>query len=227
MQELFNSIFETNEQTIGVGSFLLCILFGLIVGAMYYFSYTFKNKVTTSFKTSVALLPVVVCVVIMMVNGNIGIGVAIAGAFSLVRFRSAQGNAKEIVVIFMTMCSGLILGVGYLAYATLFTLIMCLLILGSNIISKKVNSRNQNRVLKVTIPEDLDYEDVFADIFNNYLEEVELKKVKTTNMGSLFRLTYDIKLKKDKSEKELIDELRIKNGNLEIMILKDELENTL
>jgi len=227
MQELFNSIFETNEQTIGVGSFLLCILFGLIVGAMYYFAYTFKNKVTTSFKTSVALLPVVVCVVIMMVNGNIGIGVAIAGAFSLVRFRSAQGNAKEIVVIFMTMCSGLILGVGYLAYATLFTLIMCLLILGSNIISKKVNNRNQNRVLKVTIPEDLDYEDVFADIFNNYLEEVELKKVKTTNMGSLFRLTYDIKLKKDKSEKELIDELRIKNGNLEIMILKDELENTL
>ncbi len=227
MQELFNSIFETNEQTIGVGSFLLCILFGLIVGAMYYFAYTFKNKVTTSFKTSVALLPVVVCVVIMMVNGNIGIGVAIAGAFSLVRFRSAQGNAKEIVVIFMTMCSGLILGVGYLAYATLFTLIMCLLILGSNIISKKVNNRNQNRVLKVTIPEDLDYEDVFADIFNNYFEEVELKKVKTTNMGSLFRLTYDIKLKKDKSEKELIDELRIKNGNLEIMILKDELENTL
>ena len=221
MQELFNSIFETNEQTIGVGSFLLCILFGLIVGAMYYFAYTFKNKVTTSFKTSVALLPVVVCVVIMMVNGNIGIGVAIAGAFSLVRFRSAQGNAKEIVVIFMTMCSGLILGVGYLAYATLFTLIMCLLILGSNIISKKVNNRNQNRVLKVTIPEDLDYEDV------NYFEEVELKKVKTTNMGSLFRLTYDIKLKKDKSEKELIDELRIKNGNLEIMILKDELENTL
>ena len=227
MQELFNSIFETNEQTIGVGSFLLCILFGLIVGAMYYFAYTFKNKVTTSFKTSVALLPVVVCVVIMMVNGNIGIGVAIAGAFSLVRFRSAQGNAKEIVVIFMTMCSGLILGVGYLAYATLFTLIMCLLILGSNIISKKVNNRNQNRVLKVTIPEDLDYEDVFADIFNNYFEEVELKKVKTTNMGSLFRLTYDIKLKKDKSEKELIDELRIKNGKLEIMILKDELENTL
>ena len=227
MQELFNSIFETNEQTIGVGSFLLCILFSLIVGAMYYFAYTFKNKTTTSFKTSVALLPVVVCVVIMMVNGNIGIGVAIAGAFSLVRFRSAQGNAKEIVVIFMTMCSGLILGVGYLAYATLFTLIMCLLILGSNIISKKVNNRNQNRVLKVTIPEDLDYEDVFADIFNNYLEEVELKKVKTTNMGSLFRLTYDIKLKKDKSEKELIDELRIKNGNLEIMILKDELENTL
>lgn len=157
----------------------------------------------------------------MMVSGNIGIGVAIAGAFSLVRFRSSQGSAKEICLIFMTMVSGLIAGVGYLAYSVLFTLIMSVLILCSDLI--KTNSK----ILKITIPEDLNYETVFKDILEEFTAKYELKQIKTASLGSLYKLKYSIILKKNKSEKDLIDELRTRNGNLEILIFKEEEENEL
>ncbi len=163
----------------------------------------------------------------MMVSGNIGIGVAIAGAFSLIRFRSAQGSAKEICVIFMAMCSGLIAGVGYLAFAVLFTIFMCALVIGSNLIFNAKEKNSRRKTLKITIPEDLDYTDIFADIFARYTDENRLMQVKTSNMGSLYKLTYDITLKKDVTEKQFMDELRIRNGNLEIMILREEQNNVL
>lgn len=223
MRKLFDSIFSDGTQsTIPVGGFLLAIGISLLVGGLYLLAYSYKCKSSKSFKMSLALLPAVVCVVIMMVNGNVGIGVAIAGAFSLVRFRSAQGSAKEICVIFMTMCSGLIAGVGYLAYAILFTIIMCLLIGVSNYIFLKSSITNKDRVLKITIPEDLDYEEVFVAIFERCTIFNELTTVKTTNMGSLYKLTYNVTLKKDISEKDFIDNLRIRNGNLEILLLKQE-----
>ena len=162
-----------------------------------------------------------------MVSGNIGIGVAIAGAFSLIRFRSAQGSAKEICVIFMAMCSGLIAGVGYLAFAVLFTVLMCALVIGSNLIFNAKEKKSRRKTLKITIPEDLDYTDVFADIFARYTDENRLMQVKTSNMGSLYKLTYDITLKKDVTEKQFMDELRVRNGNLEIMILREEQNNVL
>ena len=163
----------------------------------------------------------------MMVSGNIGIGVAIAGAFSLIRFRSAQGSAKEICVIFMAMCSGLIAGVGYLAFAVLFTVLMCALVIGANLIFNAKEKKSRRKTLKITIPEDLDYTDVFADIFARYTDENRLMQVKTSNMGSLYKLTYDITLKKDVTEKQFMDELRVRNGNLEIMILREEQNNVL
>lgn len=221
---IFDSIFgNENQQTISIQIFLLCILITLIEGLIYYFAYTFKNKVSTSFKISLFFLPTVVNVVIMMVSGNIGIGVAIAGAFSLIRFRSNQGSAKEIVIIFMTMCSGLICGVGYLFYSGLFTLIMCLLILIINLIINKY----ENKILKITLPEDLNYNQVFTDLLNKYTFKYELINVKTSNMGSLYKLKYKIVLKNNISEKEFIDELRTRNGNLEISILQEENENEL
>lgn len=228
MDKLFNSIFGGDTQTtISVWSFLLCIGVSLVLGFAYYIAYSLKNKTSSSYKTSLVFLPPVVCVVIMMVSGNIGIGVAIAGAFSLIRFRSAQGSAKEICVIFMAMCSGLIAGVGYLAFAVLFTIFMCALVIGSNLIFNAKEKNSRRKTLKITIPEDLDYTDIFADIFARYTDENRLMQVKTSNMGSLYKLTYDITLKKDVTEKQFMDELRIRNGNLEIMILREEQNNVL
>lgn len=167
---------------------------------------------------SLFILPSVVSVIIMMVNGNLGIGVAIAGAFSLVRFRTVGGSAYDISVIFMAMTSGLIVGVGYLAYGVLFTIIMDLLIIMVNFYNSRKKKQTLERIIKITIPEDLNYPDIFQDTFEKSLEKFELQQVKTLNLGSLMRLTYLVTLKKDGNEKELLDEIRIKNGNLEVVI---------
>lgn len=219
---MFNSIFGgENQNTISIWIFLLCILISLIDGLIYFLSFSIKNSGKKSFKTALFFLPTVVCAVIMMVSGNIGIGVAIAGAFSLVRFRSSQGNAKEICLIFMSMVSGLITGVGYLAYSILFSIIMCVLIVCSDLI------KNENKTLKITIPEDLNYDEVFKDILEEFTTKYELIQVKTSSLGSLYKLKYSIKLRKGVNEKQLIDKLRVRNGNLEILILKEEEENEL
>jgi uncharacterized membrane protein YhiD involved in acid resistance len=159
----------------------------------------------------------------MMVNGNIGAGVAVAGAFSLVRFRSAPGSAKEIVTIFLAMGAGLMAGMGYLGFAALFTVVMCVMFVFYNFIAS-VNAKSEavNKTIKITIPEDLDYTGVFDDIFAEYTKKNELIMVKTTNMGSMFRLTYNVTLKDASKEKEIIDKIRERNGNLEIMVSKQE-----
>lgn len=187
------------------------------------FAYMFKTKYTKSFVVTIALLPAIVCVVIMMVNGNIGAGVAVAGAFSLVRFRSAPGTAREIVTIFLAMGAGLIIGMGYLAYAALFTIILCLILVLLNVINfgKKKNDLLY-KTIKITIPEDLDYTVIFEDLFLEYTKENELVRVKTTNLGSMFKLTYNVVLKDAKQEKEFIDKIRTRNGNLEIMVSRQE-----
>ena len=158
----------------------------------------------------------------MMVNGNIGAGVAVAGAFSLVRFRSAPGSAKEIVAIFLAMGAGLIAGMGYLGFAALFTVIMCAVFLVYNVLASNSKSEAMNKTIKITIPEDLDYSGAFDDIFAEYTKKSELIKVKTTNMGSMFRLTYNVTLRDATREKEMIDRIRERNGNLEIMVSKQE-----
>ena len=161
----------------------------------------------------------------MMVNGNVGTGIAVAGAFSLVRFRSAPGTAREILMIFLAMAAGLICGTGYLAFALLFTLIMaaCCLIAGAAE-ERFMRSHRACKSLSITIPEDLDYTGVFSDIFERYTSSAELSKVKTTNMGSIFKLSYDIRLKDLSAEKEMIDMLRTRNGNLEISMSNMETE---
>lgn len=169
------------------------------------------------------MLPAVVCVVIMMVNGNIGTGVAVAGAFSLVRFRSAPGTAKEISFIFIAMGTGLITGMGYLTYAFLFTMVLCgILLLYTRLGFADSKGANADKILRITIPEDLDYTGVFDDLMEEYTRYREITDVKTSNMGSLFRLTYFIKLKDITKEKEFIDKLRCRNGNLEISISNQE-----
>lgn len=223
MESLFKNIFDNDSITII--NFLICIGVSFLLGIIYCLVYSIKERSSKSFKISIILLPVIICVVIMMVNGNLGIGVAIAGAFSLVRFRSTQCTAKELTIVFMTMCTGLIIGDGYIGYGVLFTLLICLFLVLLTLVFSRIDKKDVNRTLKITIPEDLDYEEVFVNTLNEYTSFYELTNIKTTNMGSLFKLTYDIKLKKDINEKELIDKLRIENGNLEINLNK-KMENT-
>jgi cbb3-type cytochrome oxidase subunit 3 len=179
----------------------------------------FRSRYTKSFVITLATLPAVVCVVIMMVNGNVGTGVAVAGAFSLVRFRSVPGSAKEIVMLFLAMGAGLIAGMGYIAFAFLFAIIMCLAFIVYNMLgmgSKKNAAKYKS--MRITVPEDLDYTGVFDELFKEYTTTHELVQVKTTNMGSMFRLTYVVSLKDPAKEHEFIDRIRERNGNLEISV---------
>ncbi len=227
LENIFRGIFNLpGEKVIGIGDFLLCLLAALVAGVVLALAYTYKTKYTKSFLMTICILPAVVCVVIMMVNGNIGTGVAVAGAFSLVRFRSAPGSAKEICTIFIAMGAGLISGMGYLAYAVLFSVILSAMMVVFK--SIKIGSVKENtKSLLITIPEDLNYDTAFEDILKKYAKSYELVNVKTSNLGSLFKLKYLIDLKGGVFEKELIDELRTRNGNLEIRLSTEELADEL
>ena len=224
LDNLFKGLFDSDlTSTISVTSFLLCLGFSLALGLIMALAYMYRTRYTKSFVVTLALLPAVVCVVIMLVNGNIGAGVAVAGAFSLVRFRSVPGTAKEICTLFLAMGAGLISGMGYLGFAVLFTLIMCIMFLlysHLNLGSKK-NSETF-KTLAIVIPEDLDYSGIFDDIFEEYTVSHDLIRVKSTNMGSMFKLKYNIVLKDSTREKEMIDKIRCRNGNLEISVSRQE-----
>lgn len=224
LDTIFRGIFDTDmTEVISVTDFLLCVGCSLVIGLFLAFAYIYRTRYTCGFVATLALLPAVVCVVIMMVNGNVGTGVAVAGAFSLVRFRSVPGTAKEIGSLFLAMGAGMIVGMGYLGYALLFALVLG----GISMLYSRFDfgaKRNSAvyRTLHITIPENLDYTDVFEELFPQYALHWELVGVKTTNMGSLFRLTYEITLKSPRLEKELLDKIRCRNGNLEISISRQE-----
>lgn len=222
LNTLFSEIFSSTTETIAVPQFLLGIAVALVIGIFLAAVYSYKTKYTKSFVVTLALLPAVVCVVIMMVNGNVGAGVAVAGAFSLVRFRSVPGTAKEIGTIFLAMGAGLICGMGYLGYAVLFSLILGIAMFILNKVNIGADKRlEQDRILKITIPEDLNYTGAFDDLFEKY----ETVSVRTANMGSLFKLTYNVTLKNPNDEKDFIDDLRCRNGNLEISMARQEITN--
>ena len=224
LSNIFTGLFDTTTTTvIGVPEFILCIAVSLVIGAFITWVYTYKSRYTASFAVTLAMLPAVVCIVIMMVNGNVGAGVAVAGAFSLVRFRSVPGTAKEIGTIFLAMAAGLIAGMGYLAFAVLFAFIMGMVMFMLNITGFGTHKKATNdKTLKITIPEDLNYGEAFNDLFEKYLTNCEVVSVKTSNMGSLYKLTYHVTLKDQAVEKKFIDELRCRNGNLEIAIMQQE-----
>ncbi len=224
LANMFRGIFDTDmSSVIALSDFLICIGVSFVIGMILAGAYMFRTRYTKSFVVTLAMLPVIVCVVIMMVNGNVGTGVAVAGAFSLVRFRSVPGTAKEIGALFMAMGAGLITGMGYLGFAVVFAVILAVItILLSFVDFGARKNAARYKTLRITIPEDLDYTGVFDEIFEEYTTSCELTQVRTTNMGSLFRLTYDIILKDGQSEKEFIDQLRCRNGNLEIAISRQE-----
>ena len=227
-ENLFKGLFDTDlVAVISVTDFLLCLGCSLVLGLVMAFAYMYRTRYTKSFVITLALLPAVVCVVIMLVNGNVGTGVAVAGAFSLVRFRSVPGTAKEICTLFLAMGAGLIAGMGYLGFAVLFTVIMCAVFVLYNCLDfgTKKNAATF-KTFTITIPEDLDYSGVFDEVFAEYTRSHDLIRVKTTNMGSMFKLTYNVELADATREKEMIDKLRCRNGNLEIAVSKQETVGT-
>ena len=224
LDNLFRGLFDSDlVSVISVTDFLLCLGFSLVIGLVMAFAYMYRTRYTKSFVITLALLPAVVCVVIMLVNGNVGTGVAVAGAFSLVRFRSVPGTAKEICTLFLAMGAGLITGMGYLGYAVLFALILGLFMLVLNVVGYGESKSGVNqRVLRITVPEDLNFNHMFDDLFEKYTRSCDVISVKTANMGSLYKLQYQLELINPDLEKEFMDELRCRNGNLEISMSRQE-----
>lgn len=227
---MLNSIFEgvlptSDTSPIDPMAFGICIGSALVVGILISILYTFKTKYTKSFVMTLATLPAAVSMVIIMVNGSVGTGVAVAGAFSLIRFRSVPGTAKEISAIFLAMGTGLAMGLGYIAFGFVFALLLSLFNMALTA-SPFGEQKKSHRTLRVTMPEHLDYQTVFDEPFKAYTLSADLMSVKTTSMGSLFKLVYDIELAGTNIEKEFIDELRCRNGNLEISLTKQSTLST-
>ena len=201
-----------------VGAVAVCSLTSLVCGCIIALVYKLTNKEGSNhFLVALLLLPALVQLVIMMVNGNLGAGVAVAGAFSLVRFRSAQGSAQEICIIFLAMAAGLTCGMGYVALAVAFTVVMmAVFFVACKILT---SSRMEMKMLRILAPEDVDYSTAFEDIFTTYTSFCRLERIKTTNMGSLFQLTYRVRMRNAAKEKEMLDEIRCRNGNLTVSLM--------
>ena len=215
LNQLFNDVFTSTavKPLTMMGAIGVALVLGLVVAKVY----QYKTVYSKSFVMSLALLPTLIAVVIFLVNGSLGAGVAVMGAFSLIRFRSAPGGAKELVSIFLAMTIGIAIGMGYLVFAGAFTLIMSVAI----ILLETINfgqMKHSIRQLTIVIPESLDYESIFDDIFDKATSHLELASVKMSDMGSLFKLKYIVQLNGKMTEKELMDALRTRNGNLEIAI---------
>ncbi|MGM9876886.1 MAG: DUF4956 domain-containing protein [Bacilli bacterium] len=221
---MLKSLFNSTSSSVELWTILVCTIVSIILGVIVAYTHKKTSKYSKSFLITLAVLPVLVQTVMIMVNGNLGTSVAIVGAFSLVRFRSIPGTSKEILSVFFAMAIGLATGMGHVFFASIMTIVVSASIIIFN--KLKFFGLNPNtKMLKIVIPENLDYTNMFDDIFEKFVKEYKLEKVKTTNMGSLFELDYRITFKNKINEKEFIDELRVKNGNLKIM-LSHELDGT-
>lgn len=214
---MLTNLLTEEASVLSISTLSICCVVSLILGLLIAITHKYTSKGSKSYLTTIAILPFLVQVVIILVNGNLGTGVAIMGAFSLVRFRSLPGDAKEILSVFFAMTVGLAIGTGYIVFAILVAVIGCLfLILYSKV--ALFDKDKSEKILKIVISEDLDYTEVFNDEFMKYTTKNELVKAKTIDMGSMFELTYKVSLKDDISEKKFIDDLRIKNGNLKVCL---------
>ncbi|MBP5208254.1 MAG: DUF4956 domain-containing protein [Clostridia bacterium] len=214
---MFDSIYSS---TVTPPQFFIMAGVALAAGFLYSWIMSYRIRSTKRFFIVTALIPFVVAAVITFVNGNIGAGVAIGGAFSLIRFRSAQGSADEIAAILAAMGSGIAFGMGYIGYGIVILIALAVLFLLFSFVPLfEHKNMAADQLLRITIPESLEYNGTFDDTFAHYLKKIENAGVKTTGMGSMFRLSYKVQLKNPAEEKEFIDEIRTKNGNLEVALL--------
>ena len=216
MSNIFTSIFAGQ---LTVGTFLLAIIISLVLGLILAITFMYRNTYTKSFVLALVLIPAIETVVIMLVNDNLGVGLTVAGSFALIRFRSVKGNAKELATVFIAMTIGIVCGTGYVMLAAIFTLLLCLVMFVLTVTDFAKQSGNE-RYLKITIPESLNYDEVFDPVLKKYSNSYELETVKTLTLGSLFRVDYKVNLKNSTNTKQMIDEIRTLNGNLEIMCSK-------
>ena len=221
---MLNTIITGTEIT--VSSFFICTAVSLLLGLGAAVLSMYKTKYSRSFVVTLAALPAMVQIVIMMVNGNIGAGVAVAGAFGLIRFRSAPGSAREIGLVFLATAIGLATGMGYVAIAAVFFGIIALFTLLLTATGFGAGAAEE-RELKITIPENLDYDGLFDDLFEKYTRSAELDRVKTTNMGTLYELCYKVVLRDTRETKAFLDDIRTRNGNLNIVCGKPVVKESL
>lgn len=220
---MFNSIFDPASTGLSITTALICAGASLILGIVIAITHMKTSQTTKGFLTTLATLPLLVMAVMIMINGNLGTSIAILGAFSLIRFRSIQGNAKELLSIFFAMMIGLACGMGHVLFAVVVTAIAVIAIFFFSY-THFLEPNRKNRVLKIVIPEDLDYEEVFDEIFKKYTSKAELVRMKTMNMGSLYKLTYNVTIKSGVKEKDFLDEIRVKNCNLKVLLSHPRLE---
>ena len=214
---MFNSIFDSSTAGLEITSALISATVALALGVALAITHSKTSQTTKGMMITLAILPVLVMAVMIMINGNLGTSIAILGAFSLIRFRSIAGRAKDLLAIFAAMMIGLACGMGHVFFATVVMaiyIVATVLFAYTNILEPD----RHERVLKVVIPEDLDYEDVFEDIFKKYTSRHHLVRMKTMNMGSLYKLTYEVKLRHGVKEKAFLDEIRVKNMNLKVLL---------
>ena len=214
---MFNSIFDASTPGLEITTALISAAVALGLGLVLAFTHMKTSQTTKGFLITLAVLPLLVMAVMIMINGNLGTSIAILGAFSLIRFRSLQGRAKDLLAIFFAMMIGLACGMGHVLFGTVITVISVLAIILFSC-TRFLEPDHHERVLKIVIPEDLDYEGVFEDTFKKYTSRCRLVRMKTMNMGSLYKLTYDVKIKHGVKEKEFLDEIRIKNMNLKVLL---------
>lgn len=196
--------------------FFTSLVSAIALGLVAAFCYMYKNMYSKTLVMTIAILPPIVCVLIMLVSGSLGAAVAVGGVFALTRFRSAQGSAREITQIFLAMAVGLVTGLGYIFIAIILVVVIeAMAIIFA--ITKFGESSSKRRTLKVSIPEELDYTEIFDDLFDKYTTNANLIRVKLKNLGTIFQLTYDINLKDVKEEKKFIDEIRVRNANLDVI----------
>lgn len=214
---MFNTIFDNASTGQSITTILICSGMAILLGLAVAITHMKTTQTTKGFLVALTVLPLLVMAVMIMINGNLGTSIAILGAFSLIRFRSIGGTAKDLLSIFFTMMIGLALGMGHVLFAVIISVIAILAILLFSY-SRILEPNPSERVLKVIIPDDLDYDEVFADIFKKYTSRSKLVRMKTMNMGSLYKLTYNIKMKRNVKEKDFLDEIRVKNCNLKVLL---------
>ena len=214
---MFRTVFELGEGGINIGVMAMCFAVEIVLGLALCLCYKNTSRTTKDFLITLAILPLLVTVVMIMINGSLGTSIAILGAFSLVRFRSMPGSAKELLAVFFDMAIGLAVGMGHLLFAVFFTIIVCLLLFFYDKI-KFFDGKGREQILKIVVPEDLDYTGIFDEEFEKYTESHRVMKAKTINMGSLYKVTYIVKMKKNAKEKEFLDAIRVKNCNLQVIL---------
>ena len=220
---MFNSILT---ESLSLVSFALCVGIALLMGLIISFVHMKTSTYSKNFAITLAVIPALITTVIMMVNGNLGTSIAILGSFSLIRFRSLPGNSKEIMNVFFAMAVGLACGTGYVGFALLITVVISLFTVLLSM-SNFGEDKSGVKVLKVVVPEDMDYTNIFDDLFKLYTKESILFASRTINMGSMYELTYNIKLKDIKEEKAFLDEIRQRNGNLKVSLSHPLMEEVL
>ena len=219
---MLGNIFSVVKATESIQNCLLCVGVAIILGIVISYTHKATTKTTPNFLLTLGILPMLVEVIILLASGQVEVSLAVAGAFSLVRFRSMPGNSKEIVSVFWAMAIGSALGLGYIWLSVVITIIVAILMfVYTSILNKSTD--NSQRKLKVVIPENLDYDDVFKDLLKKYTKEYELRKAKTTNMGSTYELTYLISLKNGIKEKQFMDDIRVRNGNMTVLLERPEI----